>query len=274
MKNTLLLLISAITFQLSAQVIPAMNDKYPTGTYKREQRVISKFRCPTAPIKDLQANMRTVGKAYVRYNPTYQNTTAEFTYTEISGIRREDGKVFDMGNPIEDKTEYAYKVVYNNEGRAEMVQGRDIYMNAVMNDNIHDLTEGGFFTYFLHNDKARNIGDTWVDSIFSLPLTEHIPMTYTFSKVEKTKKGRTAARIDITGDLEYNNHFGMILKNTYEMNLKGKVSGYMWVDMKTNRIYRIRALIELEGMVNVDGKDQPYNMEVKLHEWEMDPVGL
>lgn len=48
--------------------------------------------------------MRTIGKCYVRSSAAGE-TTAEYTYTEISGIRREDGVVSDLRNPIEDKTE-------------------------------------------------------------------------------------------------------------------------------------------------------------------------
>jgi hypothetical protein len=272
MKQLKLLLLSLLCTGISiAQTIPVLTNGYKTGTYKREQRIISKFLCKAHKPNDLQANMRTVGKAYVRSNPNGE-TTAEYTYTEISGIRREDGVVSDLGNPIEDNTVYAYKVIYGKDGRATYVQGRDVYMDAVMNDNLHDLTEGSYFMYFLHNKEVRKIGDTWQTDMFSYPLTEHIPMNLTFSKVEKTPEGITAARVEISGNLEYKDHTGMILDETRDMNLKGDISGYMHVDMKTNRILRIKAVLNLKGTVNIDNKDEEYTMEVKINEWEMDPV--
>jgi hypothetical protein len=255
-----------------AQTIPVLTNGYQTGTYKREQRIISKFLCKAHKPNDLQANMRTVGKVYVRSNASGE-TTAEYTYTEISGIRREDGVVSDLGNPIEDNTVYAYKVIYGKDGRANYVQGREVYMDAVMNDNLHDLTEGSYFMYFLHNTAVRKIGDTWKTDMFSYPLTEHIPMTLNFSKVEKTPEGITAARIDISGNLEYKNHTGMILDEIRDMNLTGDISGYMHVDMKTNRILRIKAVLNLKGDVIKEGKNEPYEIEVKINEWEMNPIG-
>lgn len=273
MKKYIFQLITLLLLgNISAQTIPVLTNGYTAGTYKREQRIISKFKSPTQQPNDLQANMRTVGKCYVRSNAAGE-TTAEYTYTEISGIRREDGKVSDLGNPIEDKTEYAYKVVYGTDGRAQYVQGRDVYMDAVMNDNLHDLTEGAYFMYFLYNESPRQIGDKWTTDMFSYPLTEHIPMNLTFSKVETTPEGKTAARIDISGNMEYKEHFGMILNELFEMNLEGNITGYMHVDMKTNRILRIKAVLNLSGDVIKEGKKQPYTMEVKINEWEMNPLG-
>ncbi len=261
-----------LTGLLQAQTIPVLTNGYTTGTYKREQRIISKFKCATEKPNDLQANMRTVGKCYVRSNAAGE-TTAEYTYTEISGIRREDGKVSDLGNPIEDKTEYAYKVIYDQNGRANYVQGREVYMDAVMNDNLHDLTEGSYFMYFLHNTAPRKIGDTWKTDMFSYPLTEHIPMDLTFSKVENTPEGATAARVDISGNVEFKDHTGMILDEMYEMNLSGNITGYMHVDMKTNRILRIKAVLNLKGTVLKNGINKDYDMEIKINEWEMNPLG-
>ncbi len=273
MKKYILQLISIFLLGNSfSQTIPVLTNGYTTATYKREQRIISKFKSPSQKPYDLQANMRTVGKCYVRSNAAGE-TTAEYTYTEISGIRREDGKVSDLGNPIEDKTEYAYKVIYGTDGRTNHVQGREVYMDAVMNDNLHDLTEGAYFMYFLHNEAPRKIGDTWKTDMFSYPLTEHIPMDLTFSKVETTPEGKTAARVDISGNMEYKDHFGMILDELYEMNLTGNISGYMHVDMKTNRILRIKAVLNLKGDVIKEGKNEPYEIEIKINEWEMNPLG-
>jgi hypothetical protein len=274
MKKYILQLIAILILgSASAQTIPVLTNGYTTGTYKREQRIISKFKCATQKPNELQANMRTVGKCYVRSNAA-KETTAEYTYTEISGIRREDGVVSDLGNPIEDKTVYAYKVIYDSDGRANYVQGRDAYMDAVIKDNLHDLSEGSYFMYFLHNKATRKLGDKWTTDMFSYPLTEHIPMDLTFSKVEKTPEGLTAARLDITGNVVLKDHTGLLLDEIYEMNMSGTISGYMHVDMKTNRIFRIKAVLTLNGDILKNGKNVPYEIEVKINEWEMDPVGL
>lgn len=164
-------------------------------------------------------------------------------------------------------------MVYGTDGRATYVQGRDVYMDAVMNDNLHDLTEGAYFMYFLHNTAPRKIGDTWQTDMFSYPLTEHIPMTLTFSKVEATPEGKSATRVDISGTMSYPKHMGMILTDAYEMNLTGDISGYMHVDMKTNRILRIKAVLNLKGKVTINNKEEDYTMEVKINEWEMNPLG-
>lgn len=274
MKKYILQLIALIVLgSTSAQTISVLTNGYTTGTYKREQRIISKFKCATQKPNDLQANMRTVGKCYVRSNAA-KETTAEYTYTEISGIRRTDGVVTDLGNPIEDKTEYAYKVIYDSDGRANHVQGREVYMDAVMNDNLHDLTEGAYFMYFLHNEATRKLGDKWTTDMFSYPLIAHIPMDLTFSKVEKTPEGLTAARIDISGNVVLKDHTGLLLDEIYKMNMAGTISGYMHVNMKTNRIYRIKAVLNIQGDILKNEKNIPYEIEVKINEWEMDPVGL
>jgi hypothetical protein len=57
------------------------------------------------------------------------------------------------------------------------------------------------------------------------------------------------------------------------MNLTGNISGYMHVDMKTNRILRIKAVLNLKGDVIKEGKNEPYEIEVKINEWEMNPIG-
>jgi hypothetical protein len=58
------------------------------------------------------------------------------------------------------------------------------------------------------------------------------------------------------------------------MNMSGTISGYMHVDMKTNRIFRIKAVLTPNGDILKNGKNVPYEIEVKINEWEMDPVGL
>jgi hypothetical protein len=265
-----------ISASINAQVIPSLANGYPTGEYKREQRIITKFTSPTATPKSLQYNMRSVGKSYAFNDPKTKHTRVEYTYTEISGIKRTDGVVTDLGNPIEDKTEYAYRIIYDENGQAESVQGRDVYVDAVINGNVHDITQGSYYMYFLHTMKPRKLGDTWTDSIFSYPLLEHIPMTFTFEKMETTDEGKTvpaegktAARINISGNLNYPEHYGMMGDTPREMNLTGTVNGYMHVDVKTNRIYRIKATVNLKGTINIDGKNEPYEVELKIHEWEM-----
>jgi hypothetical protein len=270
MKNSLITTsLLLVVGSIQAQIIPALANGYPTGEYKREQRIITKFTSATATPKSLQYNMRSVGKSYAFNDPKTKHTRVEYTYTEISGIKRTDGVVTDLGNPIEDKTEYAYRIIYDENGQAESVQGRDVYVDAVINGNVHDITQGSYYMYFMHTMKPRKLGDTWTDSIFSFPLLEHIPMTFTFEKMETTEEGKTAARINITGDLKYMDHYGMMGDTPREMNLAGNVTGYMHVDVKTNRIYRIKATVNLKGTINMDGKNEPYDVELKIHEWEM-----
>jgi hypothetical protein len=271
-------------FESSAQTIPALSHTgYPSssmfteGSYKREQRIITKFKSPTAAIKDLQLNMRSVGRAYVQN--TNGQTTASYTYTEISGIRREDGKVKDLGNPIEDKTEYAYVVVYDNEsGQCVGVKGRPVYTNWVAENNVHDLNEGAYFMYFFHTEKSHKIGDVWTDSIFSFPLTNHIPMTFTFEGMETFQetelKGKTGAKLVVSGNVNYEDVYGQVLKEQKVLNMKGTVSGTVHVDIKTNRILRIKVVLNLEGTIETNGVKEPYSVEMKINEWEMDPKML
>lgn len=274
MKQSISIITAIISvFQLTAQTLPANGSGYPTGTYKREQRVITTFINSVNKPNNLKINVRSVGKCYVANNAAAGYTNAEYTYTEISGIRKEDGKVIDMGNPIEDKTNYAYKVVYNNQGTASSVEGRTIYMDAVTNDNLHDLTEGAYFHYFLHDEKPRSIGETWTDDHFSYPLTGHIPMTLKFEKIEKTPEGKTAAKLLISGDVELKDHWGMVIDEAHEMNMKGSITGYIHVDPNTKRVLRIKSELTMKGDIIYNDKPIPYEIEMKIREWEMNPKG-
>jgi hypothetical protein len=275
-KSLLILSVLLLADFLSAQVIPAMPFGYPTGTFKREQRIKTTFKTPDSKPNDLSANMRTVGKAYVS-NPAKNKppqSTVEFTYTEISGMRKEDDRLIDLGNPVEDKHNYAYKLIFNKKGELSEFEGRDVYLSAVKNDNIHHIAKGTHFTYFLHTAKAHKLGDVWTDSIFSFPLLQKFNTTFTFEKMDKTTEGKSVAYVKLSGNIK-SNHKGMILDLEKQIDMEGNIDGFLHVDIKTNRIVRFKAEIVMKGKIeNNEGKMQPYEALMKIHEWAMDPIGL
>jgi hypothetical protein len=132
--------------------------------------------------------------------------------------------------------------------------------------------------YFFHTEKSHKIGDVWTDSIFSFPLTNHIPMTFTFEGMdtfqETELKGKTGAKLVVSGNVNYEDVYGQVLKEQKILNMKGTVSGTVHVDIKTNRILRIKVVLNLEGTIETNRVKEPYSVEMKINEWEMYPKML
>lgn len=292
MKNTLFATLLTLTSLNSFAQIKPLPGYYPEGVFKREQRIKTTYTTTTSKPNEISTNMRSVGKAYILKPGFRQDQTnsqadqkgkqhIEYTFTEIFGVKTVDGVPNDLGNPIEDFTVYAYRANYNANGEAIVWDGKKLYMDAMENGNLQVLDPGYECTYFLHSDVPRNVGDVWVDSQFSFPLTKKITAQLQFEKMEKIRLERMeksdpdieVAKINLTGDI---NVKGIVraLNSDKEVNLTGNVNIFMHVDPRNNRIHRFKGEIKLKGEIMINGKMEPYDIAMKVNEWSMDPSNV
>ncbi len=255
---------------------------YPEGVFKREQRIKTTYTTTASTPKEVYTNMRSVGKAFV-LKPGYRQDKSvtenyqkgkqhiEFTFTEISGIKSIDGVIKDLGNPIEDFTVYAYRANYNNNGESIEWDGKKIYMDAMENGNLHIIEPSFQCTYFLHNDKARNVGDIWIDSQFAFPLTRRLTTQLTFEKMEKNEYGVEVCRLGVKGDVKVNDYVN-VLGTTKLVDLKGSITAFIQVDPNNNQIHRFKGEIKLSGKIEKsENVFEPYEVLMKVNEWSMNP---
>ena len=269
---------------VSGQVIKPMAGYYPDGVFKKEQRIKTTYTNKVEEPKEVYSNIRSVGKAYI-LKPGFRQTTKvtqaaqkglqhiEYTFTEISGIRSDDGMVTDYGNPIEDHLVYAYYSDYNKNGISGKFEGNPAYINAMIDGNMAVLSPGIQNTFFLHNDYERHIGESWSDTQFAYPLFNKMNLDYTFEKMETDEFGRNVCRLAVTGTVKVkgNTH---VLKEVKEADLTGTVTGYMQVDPGNNQIHRFKVEVKMSGQIKMHDKMQPYDVTMKINEWSMNPSNI